>query len=117
MQHARVRLLRLGGARDAARIAGAFHEMDARLHRIAQQRIQIEHQRLAHHAVDHQLVLVGIDVGHAVVVALIVQAGGRDRALQHLQRRARGAGAFAAGRQAFCGDDAGDVGAPMRGTP
>ena len=115
MQHARVHLLRLGRARDAARIAGALDIVDARLHRIAQQRVQIEHQRLAHHAVDHQLVLVGIDVGDAVVVALIMQAGGRDRALQHVERRARGAGTFAAGRRRARGEDAGDVGAPVRG--
>ena len=58
----------------------------------------------AHHAVDHQPVLVRIDVRHARVVALEVQARRRDDAEQVLQRRerdrrmrrAREPGAFAA---------------------
>ena len=55
-----------------------------------------------------------IDVGRAVVIAHIMQAGRRDCALEKLQRRARRSGDLAAGR--YIGDEnALDVVAPMRG--
>ena len=87
-----------------AGIGAAFDEVDARHRREADDVVHREDARIGHQAVDHQPVLVRIDLGHAGVVALEVQAGRRDDAEQVLQRRerdrrlrrAREAGAFAA---------------------
>ena len=57
-----------------ATVAGAFDEGDARLHRIAREVVEGEHQRPLHEAVDDEAVGVRIDVGNAAVGALIVQA-------------------------------------------
>src|SRR5207237_746187 len=62
-------------------------------HRVTQQRRHREDQRPRDHPVDEELVLGRIDRGHAVVVALKLQAGRRDEALQRFERRARRAGA------------------------
>src|SRR5205807_5653496 len=43
--------------------------------------------RPVHHAVDDQAVPGRVDVGDAAVVALVMQAGRRDRAVARLQRR------------------------------
>jgi hypothetical protein len=51
-------------------VAGAFDEGDARLHRVAHQRVQRVDQRALDEAVDQQPVRLGIDVGNAIVVAL-----------------------------------------------
>ena len=68
-------------------VARALQEEDARQRGIAHQVAHRELERLAHHAVDHQLVLVGIDVGDAGVMALEEQPVGRDDAELMLQRR------------------------------
>ena len=99
MQRAAGHLRRLG-REVAAAVARALEELDARHERIAQQRVDGEQQRPLHEAVDQQPVLRGIDVGHAVVMALEVQAVRRDDALEALERRARGAGAGRARRGA-----------------
>ena len=70
-------------------VAGAFDEGDARLHRVAVQRLEREHERPPHQAVDDQPVLVGIDVRDAGMAALEVQPGRRDDAVEQMQRRAR----------------------------
>ena len=44
-------------------VAAAFDEVDARHHRIAREGIEREDQRLLHQAMDHQAVLVRVDVG------------------------------------------------------
>ena len=82
------------GAFSALAVAGAFDEGDARLHRIARQRLEREHQRPLHQAVDHQPMLVGIDVRNAGMAALEMQPGRRDHAFEQMQRRARGADAL-----------------------
>ncbi len=87
-----------------AGVGAAFDEVDARHRRKAHQVIEREQPRIFHHAVDHQPVLVRIDVGHAGVMTLEVQTRGRDDAEEVLQRRerdrrmrgAREPGAFAA---------------------
>ena len=56
-------------------VAAAFDEGDARLHRVARQRLEREHERPLHQAMDDQPVLIGIDVGNAGVAALEVQPG------------------------------------------
>ena len=71
-------------ALSAPLIAGAFDEGDARFHRIARQRLEREHQRPLHQAVDHQAVLVGIDVGRAGMAALEMQPARRDHAVEQL---------------------------------
>ena len=86
----RVARLRLRGV-ERARIAGAFDEGDARLHRVARQRLEREHQRPFHQAVDQQPVLVGIDIGRAGMAAVEMQAVRRDRPVEQLKRGARGA--------------------------
>ncbi len=87
-----VSLRRLGPGIGAA-VAAAFHEMHAADARIAQQSVHGEFQRLVHQAVDQKLVRGGIDVGHAIVMALVMQPVGRDDAFQAFQRRVRRAGA------------------------
>ena len=45
---------------------------------------------------DEQFVTRGIDRGHAIMMTLEMQTIGRDRALEQMQGRARGAGRLAA---------------------
>ncbi len=75
------------GQEAAPAIAGALQEMEMGRHRIAQQGVHIEHQRLAHQAVQDEPMLVGIDVGHAGVMALEMQPVRRDDAVHPLQGR------------------------------
>ena len=82
------RLHRLVGEQGRG-IAAAFHEGRARHHRVAQQLLQREGERLLDHAVDDELVLRRIDIGNAVVQNGEVQRIGRDRAIQLVMRRAR----------------------------
>ena len=89
MKIARGDLLWLRGAGDTARIARTFHEMDFGAHRIPHQRIDGKNHRLADHAVNQQLMFRRIDVGRPIVIAHIMQARGRDRAFEILQRSAR----------------------------
>ena len=70
-------------------VAAAFDEMLARHHRVTHQRIDGEFQRLLDHAVDHQHVLVRVDVGNAGMVDGEMQRVRRDGAVELLQRRAR----------------------------
>ena len=69
-------------------VAAAFDEADARHHRIALERVEGEHQRLLDHAVDDELVLGGVDVGHAAMADGEVQAVRRDDALEQMVRGA-----------------------------
>ena len=69
------------------RVGAALDEVDARDAGQAHQIVHGEHALALHQAVDHQAVLGGIDVPPALVVALEVQAAGRDDAEQALQRR------------------------------
>jgi hypothetical protein len=92
----RAALDRLLGVEQPA-IAGAFQEGDARGHGIARQRLHGEDQRPPHQAMDHQAVRFGIDVGDAGVAALEMQAGGRDHAVEPMQRRAERPGPRRAG--------------------
>ena len=71
------------------RIAGAFHKRHACDQRVTRQRLQRELEGLAHHAVDHQLVPGGVDVGHAGMVDGKVQAVWRDGAAKKMMRRSR----------------------------
>ncbi len=84
--------LRLRGIERPA-VAGALNEGDARLHRVAMQRLEREHKRAADQPVDDEPVLVGIDVGDAGMAALEMQAAGRDDPVEQVQRRARRADA------------------------
>ena len=70
-------------------VAAAFDEGHARDHRIAREGIERKHERPADEAVDHEAVLVGIDVGIARVRNDEVQAVGCDRAVQQVVRRPR----------------------------
>ena len=80
--------LRLWGVECPA-VAGALNEGDARLHRVAMQRLEREHKRAPDQPMDDEPVLVGIDVGDAGMAALEVQAAGRDHPVEQVQRRAR----------------------------
>ena len=85
-------LQRLVGEHSGA-VAAALDEMLARDHRITQQLLDRVFQRLLHHAVDDEAVLRRIDVGNARMQDGEVQRVRRDRAVEHLQRRARVLGA------------------------
>ena len=74
-------------------VAGAFDEGDARLHRVAHQRLEREDQRTLDEAVDQKPMRFRIDVGNAGVMALEMKSVRRDRAVEQMMRRARGAGA------------------------
>src|SRR5215471_1748642 len=82
-----------------AAVAGAFHECDARLHRIAAEIVEGEHQRALHQAVDDQAMRIRTDVRNAAVAALVVQAARSDHAVEQMMRGARGAGAAGARRR------------------
>jgi hypothetical protein len=74
-------------------VAGALEKMDARDHRIAEQRVHREDQGTLHHPVDQQAMLVRVDLRHAAMTALEMQAARRDGALERLERSADGAAA------------------------
>ena len=65
--------------------------METGSHRIAQQRFRIEHERLTHEAVQNELVLGGIDLRHARMVALVMEPIRRNDAIQLFKRRESGA--------------------------
>ena len=83
--HLHVRRRRLGPVGE--RVAGAFEEMKLRDRRIAHQVAHREHERLAHHAVDDEPMLLRVDLGHAGVVTLEDQAVRRHDAVLMLERR------------------------------
>ena len=85
----RLRLRRV----ERAAIAGAFQKRDPRCPRITRQVLEREHQRLPHQPVDDEAMLLGIDVRHARMAALVVQPARRDGAVEELVRRARAADA------------------------
>ncbi len=70
-------------------VAGAFDEHHARnrWHRL--EVFEVEHQRLADHAVHQHTMLGRIEVGRAGVAALVVQIRWRDAADQLVERRLR----------------------------
>lgn len=78
---------------ETAAVAGALEEADVRDERVARERVEIEQQRPVDEAVDQEAMAVRRDVGHAAVMALVVQGARRDDALEMLERRARGTGA------------------------
>ena len=82
-------------------VARALEELNARHHRITRERVHAEDQRPIDETVDQHLMLLGIDIGHAVMVALEMQRARRDDAFERLERRARAAGA----RRARCRTD------------
>jgi len=69
-------------------VARAFQETDLRDHRVALERSPLELQRAFDQAMDHQAVLVGIELWPAAVVDLEMQPVRRDRAAQMVVRRA-----------------------------
>ncbi len=77
----------LGAAPFHAGIGGAFQEMDAVDARQALDVLEREDQRLVDQAVQHQPVIVRIDLGDAAMMALEAQAVGRDDAVELVQRR------------------------------
>ena len=79
-------------------VAGALDECDARLHRVAHQRVERVDERALDEAVDQQPVRLGIDVGNAAVVALEMKSVRRNHAVEQVMRRARGPGAGRPGR-------------------
>ena len=92
MDRLHVGLDRLLGIKRRA-VAAAFHESDARHHRVAMQRVERVFHRLLDQAMDDEAVLVRVDVGFAAAGNDEVQAVRRDRAVEELMRRARGAAA------------------------
>src|SRR4029453_3164159 len=95
MQRLHTRLDRLLGKEGRA-CAATFDERHARHHRIARQRIEWEHQGPPYETVNHQAVLVRMDVGGPGVRDHEVQAIGRDRSVEQMVRRARMLGAWLA---------------------
>ena len=87
VQQSRRRLQRLLGEH-RRRIAGAFDERHAGDQRVARQRLQREFERLAHLAVNDELVLGRVDVRNAAMIDGEVQAVRRHRAIDELMRRA-----------------------------
>ena len=64
------RLLRRFGVVVGGAVARAFEELNARHHRIARKRVHAEDQRPLDETVDQHLMLIRIDIGYAVMVAL-----------------------------------------------
>ena len=87
--------VRLNGLRSGERtaVAAAFQKMDRAMPGIAQQRIHAEFQWLVDQSMDQKLVRGRIDIGHAIMMALIMQPVGRDDAFQKFQRCVRRTGA------------------------
>ena len=75
-----------------APVSGALEKVGARHRRVALEVRHREDHRALDHPVHQQLVTARADVGDAGVMALEVQIGRRDGALQLLQRGARRAG-------------------------
>jgi hypothetical protein len=96
MAHAELQRIQLRGAPLHAAIGRAFDEVDARHGREAQDVLHRENQWPLDQAMDHQSVLVRIDVGPAGMIALEKQPVRRDDAVQVLQRR-EADGGFGAG--------------------
>ena len=96
-----LRRLLAGAARGGIGIARAFHEQDARDGGKAFQILHRIFHRLVHHAVNDQAVLRRVDGGNAIVMALEMQARGRDDAPQRLQRREGGGAAGGDSRITF----------------
>jgi hypothetical protein len=71
----------------AARIARAFDEVNARNGREAPQLVHRELERPLDQPVEKELMLSGIDSGHAGVMALEMQRRRRDDAVQIPERR------------------------------
>ena len=86
----RVERLRLRRV-ERATVAGAFEESNPRFTVIAGERFHREDQRPLDQAMDHEPVLVGIDVRCPGMAAVEVQAVRRDHSVEQLDRRARGA--------------------------
>ena len=78
---------------ERAAVAATLDKGNARYHRIAGQRLDVEDQRTANQSVDEQAMRGRIDIGNAVMRSLEMQAVRRDHALQRVQRRARHTGA------------------------
>jgi hypothetical protein len=74
-------------------VAGAFEEIGVRLRWISAKRIKRIDKRPLHQAVDEKPMPVGIDVWDTAVQPDMMQAIGRDRAFEKMQRRADRAGA------------------------
>ena len=70
-----------------AGVGAAFDKVDTRHRRQAHQIIHGVHARFTHQAIDHQPMLTRIDIPPPLVMALEMQAAGRDNAEQSLQRR------------------------------
>ena len=69
-------------------VASAFDKADARHHRIAREGIERKDQGLLNETMDHQAVLVGVDVGKPTAGDHEVQAVRRDGAVEQMVRRA-----------------------------
>ncbi len=87
MQGLEVGLQRLG-RKQRRPVAAAFDEADARRHRIPGERIEGKHQWPLDEAVDHQPVLVRINVGSAAMRHDEMQPVRGDRTVQQVMRRA-----------------------------
>ena len=74
-------------------VTTAFHERDARYHRVAMQIIERIDHRLLHQSVDHQAMLVGVDFGFAATSNHEMQAIRCDRAVEEMVWRPRRAAA------------------------
>src|SRR5205085_424270 len=70
-------------------VAAAFDEMNARHHRIACKGFKIEDERLLDQAMNHQAVLVRVDIGEAGARDDKMQTVRRNRAVEQMVRRAR----------------------------
>ena len=90
---------------ERARVAAAFYEGDARLHRVSGERLQSEDERSSDEAVDQQPVSIRVDIGDAGVVAFEVEAVRSDRAVEPLKRGSRCAGTRRARRTCKRPDD------------
>ena len=75
-------------------VAATFHEGNARHHRIAMERIKRVGHGLLHQPMDHETMLLRIDLRFAAACNHEMQAVRRDRAVEEMVRRARGAAAW-----------------------
>jgi hypothetical protein len=88
----------LGAAPFHPGIRRAFEEIDAVDARVALEVGQRQHQRLVDEPVQHQPVVIGVDLGDAAVMALEGEPVRRDDAVELVQRREADRG-FAARRE------------------
>src|ERR1700687_2189550 len=79
-------------------VAAAFDEGDARLHRVARERLQRENERAFHEAMDQEAMRIWIDVGDAAMAALEMQPVRRDGAVEEMERGPRRTGSGRIGR-------------------